>query len=30
MAIDWQAFGLTLQLAVAVSAILLVLGLPLA
>jgi molybdate transport system permease protein len=30
MAIDWQAFWLTLQLAVAVSAILLVLGLPVA
>ncbi len=30
MAIDWQAFGLTLQLAVTVSAILLVLGLPIA
>jgi len=30
MAIDWQAFRLTLQLAVTVSAILLVLGLPIA
>ena len=30
MTIDWQAFWLTLQLAVAVSAILLVLGIPLA
>jgi molybdate transport system permease protein len=30
MAIDWQAFRLTLQLAVVVSAILLILGLPLA
>src|SRR6202035_5538027 len=30
MAIDWQAFGLTLQLAVVVSLILLVAGLPLA
>jgi molybdate transport system permease protein len=30
MAINWQAFGLTLELAVTVSAILLVLGLPLA
>src|ERR1035441_512193 len=30
MAIDWQAFWLTLQLAIAVSAILLVLGLPIA
>src|SRR5438128_2165057 len=30
MAIDWQAFWLTLQLAVVVSAILLVLGLPVA
>src|ERR1700759_4800067 len=30
MAIDWQAFVLTLQLAVAVSAILLLLGLPIA
>jgi len=30
MAIDWQAFGLTLQLAVTVSAILLLLGLPIA
>ena len=30
MAIDWQAFRLTLQLAVAVSAILLILGLPIA
>jgi len=30
MSIDWQAFALTLQLAVAVSAILLVLGLPVA
>jgi len=30
MAIDWQAFSLTLQLAVTVSAVLLVLGLPIA
>lgn len=30
MAIDWQAFGLTLQLAVVVSGVLLFLGLPLA
>ena len=30
MAIDWQAFRLTLQLAIAVSAILLLLGLPVA
>jgi len=30
MAIDWQAFCLTLQLAITVSAILLVLGLPIA
>ena len=30
MAIDWQAFWLTLQLAVMVSATLLVLGLPIA
>jgi molybdate transport system permease protein len=30
MAIDWQAFWLTLQLAIAVSAALLVLGLPIA
>lgn len=30
MAIDWQAFGLTLQLALIVSAILLVVGLPVA
>jgi molybdate transport system permease protein len=30
MAIDWQAFGLTLQLAATVSAILLLLGLPIA
>src|SRR5246127_1173146 len=30
MAIDWQAFWLTLQLAVTVSAVLLVLGLPIA
>jgi ABC-type spermidine/putrescine transport system permease subunit I len=30
MAIDWQAFWLTLQLAVVVSAALLVLGLPIA
>ena len=30
MTIDWQAFALTLQLAVVVSAILLVLGLPVA
>jgi len=30
MAIDWQAFGLTLQLAVTVSAILLLIGLPIA
>jgi molybdate transport system permease protein len=30
MAIDWQAFGLTLQLAVVVSGILLLLGLPVA
>src|SRR6202161_4949058 len=30
MAIDWQAFWLTLQLAITVSAILLVLGLPIA
>ena len=30
MAIDWQAFGLTLQLAVVVSSILLLLGLPVA
>ena len=30
MAIDWQAFWLTLQLAVTVSAVLLVLGLPVA
>ncbi len=30
MAIDWQAFGLTLQLAATVSAVLLLLGLPIA
>src|SRR5450755_4559765 len=30
MAIDWQAFGLTLRLAVTVSVVLLVLGLPIA
>jgi molybdate transport system permease protein len=30
MAIDWQAFGLTLRLAVTVSALLLVIGLPIA
>ena len=30
MAIDWQAFWLTLRLAITVSAILLVLGLPIA
>src|ERR1700692_2002692 len=30
MAIDWQAFWLTLQLAVTVSAVLLLLGLPIA
>src|ERR1700731_3164280 len=30
MAIDWQAFGLTIELALVVSAILLVAGLPLA
>ena len=30
MAIDWQAFGLTLRLAITVSAILLMLGLPIA
>jgi molybdate transport system permease protein len=30
MTMDWQAFGLTLELAVAVSAILLVIGLPIA
>jgi len=30
MTIDWQAFGLTLELAVAVSAILLIIGLPIA
>ena len=30
MTIDWQAFGLTIELALVVSAILLVMGLPLA
>src|SRR5450755_4141719 len=30
MAIDWQAFGLTLRLAVTVSVVLLLLGLPIA